>query len=103
MSGFRSSGYSVALTQQELDALSKIVNAGDRGSFYLTYAAMTDSHEALLQAKISTFSGLTGGEALAANWLLQKDYGVDGAEVANRYSGIYFLSQKVALSAYTAI
>lgn len=54
-----------------------------RGSFYLAYYAMTDSQEALLQAKISTFSGLVGGEAFAANRFLQDLYGQDGSQQAN--------------------
>jgi len=39
---------SVALTQEELDALDSMLQAGDRAGFYLTYNAMTDSAEALL-------------------------------------------------------
>jgi hypothetical protein len=56
---------SVILAQQELDALNAIVTAGDRAGFYVLYNAMTDSREALLQAKVATFSGLVGGAAFA--------------------------------------
>ena len=33
----------VILTQEELDALKALLDAGDRGGFYMTYNAMTDS------------------------------------------------------------
>jgi hypothetical protein len=39
----------LVLTQQELDVLDSMLKAGDRAGFYLTYNAMTDSAEALLQ------------------------------------------------------
>src|SRR5690242_10811757 len=94
---------SVALTQEELDALDSMLQAGDRAGFYLTYNAMTDSAEALLQAKIATFSGLVGGAAFAANRFLQDEFGIDGTEQPGLYPGIYFLSQKVARAAYDAI
>jgi hypothetical protein len=75
----------------------------DRGGFYMTYYAMTDSTEALLQAKVATFSGMVGGAAFAANRFLQDEYGVDGTETPERYSGIYYLSQQVAVSGYEEI
>jgi len=94
----------VPLTQQELDALSDMLSSGDRAGFYLTYYAMTGSQEALLQAKIATFSGDVGGEAFAANGLLQEAYGQDGTEPdRGTYPGIYYLSQQVARAAYDAI
>ena len=58
----------IVLTQQELTAFDDMLKAGDRAGFYLTYYAMTDSAEALLQSKVATFSGLVGGAAFAANW-----------------------------------
>jgi hypothetical protein len=58
---------SLALTQQELKALSTLVNEGDRAGFYMAYNAMTGSNEAVLQAKISTFSESEGGFAYASN------------------------------------
>jgi len=73
---------------------TRCLSTGDRAGFYLTYYAMTDSAGALLQSKIATFSGLTGA-AFAANCLLQDNF--------PQYPGIYFLSQKVARSAFNAI
>jgi hypothetical protein len=93
----------IIFTQQELDALKAILDSGDRGGFYMAYYAMTDSTEALLQAKVATFSGMVGGAAFAANRFLQDEYGIDGTEVAGRYPGIYYLSQQVALSGYNEI
>jgi Ca2+-binding RTX toxin-like protein len=96
-------GSIVPLTEQELNALNEMLSSGDRAGFYLTYYAMTGSQEALLQAKIATFSGDVGGEAFAANVLLQEAYGQDGTEVPGTYPGIYYLSQQVARSAFNAI
>jgi hypothetical protein len=90
----------LVFSQTELDALGALVKAGDRAGFYLAYYAMTDSGEAYLQAKIATFSGLAGGAALAANQMLQTQY---GADPNLPYPGIYYLSQQVALSGYQAI
>jgi Ca2+-binding RTX toxin-like protein len=103
MTEFVSHNSIVPLTQQELDALNDMLSSGDRAGFYLTYYAMTGSHEALLQAKIATFSGDVGGEAFAANALLQEAYGQDGTEARGAYPGIYYLSQQVARAAYNAI
>src|SRR5712664_479710 len=86
---------SVALTPEELDVLDSMLKAGDRAGFYIAYYSMTGSAQALLQAKIATFSGLTGGAAFAANRFLQDNY--------SQYPGIYYLSQQVARSAYNAI
>src|SRR5258708_6667133 len=94
---------SVVLTHEELDALDAMLKAGDRAGFYLTYNAMTDSSQAFLQAKVATFSGLVGGVAFASNRFLQDEFGVDGTVQAGRYQGIYYLSQQVARSAYSAI
>jgi hypothetical protein len=57
-----------------------MLQAGDRAGFYLAYNAMTDSAQALRQAKIATFSGLVGGAAFAANRFLQDEFGADGSE-----------------------
>jgi hypothetical protein len=48
----------IVFTHGEIDAMDKMLAAGDRAGFYLTYYAMTDSSEALLQSKIATFSGM---------------------------------------------
>src|ERR1700730_3291580 len=93
----------VVLTQEEQGALKSMLDTYDRAGFYLAYYAMTGNSEALLQAKIATFSGLAGGAAFAANRFLQDAYGQTGTVQPSRYPGIYFLSQKVALSANTAI
>lgn len=104
MTDLETHGTIVPLTGQELSALSDMLSSGDRAGFYLTYYAMTGSQEALLQSKISTFSGEVGGEAFAANALLQYQYGEDGTEPQRgTYPGIYYLSQLVARSAFDAI
>jgi hypothetical protein len=80
----------LSLAQAEIDAMQLALNAHDRANFYLIYNAMTDSHEALLQASVATFSGNVGGVALAANRLGQ----VWG--ISSGYPGIYQQSQIVA-------
>ena len=92
----------MALTQEELDTLSALMQAGDRAGFYMAYYAMTGNPEAALQAKIATFSEAEGGFAYAANWLLTTAVGSQGY-VPGTYPGIYALSQQVAASAMAAI
>jgi hypothetical protein len=65
----------VALTEQELDVLDQLLEAGDRGAFHYTYSQFADNDDARLTAKISTFTDLTGGTAFASNAYLQDKYG----------------------------
>lgn len=69
-----SSDSRVALTTAETDMLQSFLDTGDRGGFYIAYHAMTGNPEALLTAKISTFSEQTGGFAFSGNWLAQDQY-----------------------------
>jgi hypothetical protein len=80
MAEYRVVNGSVVLTQLELDTLTAMVQSYDRAGFYLAYYAMTGNHSALVAAKVSTFSELVGGEAFAANALLQNAYGTGGPE-----------------------
>lgn len=76
-----------------------MVEAGDRGAFHYSYYLMSDTTDALLTAKISTFSETVGGTAYAANWLLAQQFGNGGVSDdpgASQYEGIYYLSQLVA-------
>jgi Ca2+-binding RTX toxin-like protein len=96
------------LTQVEIDVLGALVTAGDRAAFYLAYYAMTGETEALVTSKISTFSDTVGGGAMAGNWFPQDAYRnalppAVGTVADETYKGIWFLSQKVALSAVEAI
>ena len=52
------------LTASEHKIMQQLLDAHDRGGFYMVYEAMTDSTEAGLQSRISTFSGNVGGAAL---------------------------------------
>ncbi|MGL3609100.1 hypothetical protein ACSV9I_21530 [Rhizobium sp. G187] len=97
------SNYTMSLSTAELGMLRGLIESGDRAAFYMAYHAMTGSSEALLTGKISTFSETTGGTAFAANWLLQDQYREGGPTGQDAYSGIYFLSQQVALQSYAAI
>ena len=58
------------LTTQEIAILDLMVHAGDRAGFYMAYYAMTGEAEALITAKIATFSETVGGGAMASNWCL---------------------------------
>ena len=93
----------LVLTQEEEDALTGMLNTYDRAGFYLAYYAMTGNVQALEQAEITTFSGLAGGAAFAANRFLQDEYGQTGTITPDRYRGIYYLSQQVARAANAAI
>ncbi|HEY5364122.1 MAG TPA: hypothetical protein VIJ49_07975 [Aestuariivirga sp.] len=92
------SAATLALTDQEIAILKSLLKAHDRAGFYMLYNAMTDSTEAGLQSRISTFSGYVGGAALAANRLAQVEDGPNGI-VGNTYPGMYELSQHIAESA----
>lgn len=93
-----SSGSQLKLTDREFALLADSREALDRGRAYLLYHQMTGVEEALVQGKISTFSGVLGGTAYAANALLQ---------IANQphggYLGIYRISQLVAISGMSAV
>ena len=80
----------LALTKAERDALLGFLKAHDRGGFYMLYNAMTDSKEASLQSRISTFSGNVGGAALAANRLAQVEDGPDSGGITVTPHLIYF-------------
>jgi hypothetical protein len=101
-----SSDSRVALSVAETNMLTAFLDAGDRGGFYMAYYAMTGNPEALLTAKVSTFSDQTGGFALASNWLMQDQYRSVAPPNNSgniNYQGIYFLSQEVAKSSLAAI
>lgn len=96
----------LALTQTELGQLKELLDAGDRAGFYLAYYGMTGNTEALLTARITTFSGLVGGTAYAANWLLNDRFklaALPGPPAGPSYAGMYLLSQKVAEASFKAI
>src|SRR5690242_1642963 len=82
------------ITTTELEYMQTLLDHDDRGGFYMALYNMTGQTQALLQAQIATFSEGVGGGAIAANTILQSYYGPQG-----KYPGIYYLSQKVALSA----
>ena len=92
----------IPLTQSEQDYLEAFLNAGDRLGFYLAYHQLTGNQQALIHARVSSFSEQIGGTAYAANFLLQQLYG-DETPGEGGYHGIYHLSQVVARRAYTVI
>ena len=103
----------VALTDEEFKALEDILKSGDRAGYYMAYYAMTGVEEALLQAKIASFSGAAGGAALAAN-RIDQDLFTPGTTIHTllsgffpttnlTYAGIYYYSQLVAVQSLKAI
>lgn len=90
------SNHLASLTREETDALWNMLNTGDRGGFYMSYYAMTDSDEAELQARVATFSGPVGHAVFAANRLLQEAFGPGFYSQRPEYKGIYFISQLIA-------
>jgi hypothetical protein len=85
------------ITAQEIkDIIAMDGPNGNRAGAYMALWQLTGSNEALLQARISSFSGAVGGTAFAANDLLQRVMG-------NDYPGIYNLSDQVFHSSLNAI
>ena len=91
----------LALTDVEVTALQDMLDAHDRGGFYMAYNAMTDSNEAALQSRIATFTGPVGGVAFVSNRIVQSWIGPGTSNPI--YPGIYNLSQTVAQSALNFI
>lgn len=77
----------IPLTADELTVINTLLEAGDRAGYYVAYYEMTGNNEALLTAKIASFSEEVGGVAFVSNWLLQNDFRSSPIP----YSGIYFL------------
>ncbi len=84
------------LTEADLARLKALLDAHDRGGFYVEYWRLTGSEEGLLQANVATFSGYIGGIALSVNIDLQND-------LKARYKGLFEISQDVAKSFYAAV
>ncbi len=81
---------SYKLTSDQLAQILAIDNNGngDRPGAYVRLWQLTGSKEALLQARISSFSGGPGGTSFAANLQLQKELG-------SGYPGVFPLSEAV--------
>jgi hypothetical protein len=87
------------LTQAQLNAIIALDPAngsGDRIAAYLLLWQDTGDPEALLQARIASFSGGVGGAAFGANEELQIDLGP-------AYPGIFVLSEAVFQDSINAI
>jgi hypothetical protein len=57
----------MSLSQNDIAQLQTRIDAGDRAGFYILYHNMTGSTEALLQAQISSYSGVVGQLAAYSN------------------------------------
>lgn len=88
----------IQLTDSELNYLQSFLDTGDRAGFYLNYFNIAGTSQALVQAKIATFSETFGGIAYLANASLQINFGP-----LQQYAGIYYLSQRVAQEAIDAV
>ena len=84
----------LVFTSAEIGILQSMLDKNDRAGFYLAYYEMTGNREALLTAKVSTFSGDTGGVAFVSNWLMQNQYASAGPQGSLPYKGIYALSPR---------
>ena len=67
-------GNKIGLTQPEVDYLENVLFSGNRTAFYIAYYNMTGNEEAIIQAKISSFSDSVGGIAYLANSFLQNSF-----------------------------
>lgn len=87
------SSNTIALTDAELEAMEAMVTSGDRAGYY----AMTGNDAAAGEAQVANFSERPGSVAFAANRLMQEAFADFAIAGQNAYSGIYYLSQQVAL------
>ena len=67
-----------SLSESDVASLRTILESGNRGEFYWRYYEMTGEYQALIQAQITTYSGVWGGLAASGNYLAkltdQKNY-----------------------------
>lgn len=86
------------LTQQQIENIINMDSGptGNRAGGYMALWQITGSSEALLQARIASFSGGVGGVAFAANDALQEALG-------SKYPGIFNLSDQVFRSSMQAV
>ena len=87
----------------QFSTLDPVFLIHDRGEMYIRVHDLTNSYSSVLEGNISTFSGLAGGTAFAANYILadRSRYGVTDYQDYNmlNVSGsnkIYYMSQQVA-------
>lgn len=89
-----------ALTGDDVARLLGLLEAGDRGGFYYTYAQMirdvspTSFDQVMMQAQISTYGGLWGGAAIVANGVAQNQAGIDAFGNPFRMAGMNQLKSK---------
>lgn len=92
-----------ALTDIELAALEAMVKHGDRAGYDVTYFAMTGNDATAGEAQVATFSERPGSIAFGANRLMQEAF-KDVAQAGNeKYKGIWYLSEEVALNGLAAV
>jgi hypothetical protein len=76
----------VALSQNDVAQLQARINAGDRAGFYIAYHNMTGSTEALLQAQVSSYSGVIGQFAAYSNAAAKFMLGTRYPETTDQFS-----------------
>ncbi|WP_250656910.1 hypothetical protein [Alkalimarinus coralli] len=57
------------ITEEHIQELSAFIADGDRGGFYLRLYELTGEKQVLIQAAITTYSGVWGGMAVTGNYL----------------------------------
>ena len=87
-------------TLQDLDLLqNNLISTKDRGEFYISQFALTGGEASLLEGHVSMFSGVAGGNAFSANYLLadQVTNGLGNYNFLYDFDDIYIISQEVAV------
>lgn len=89
------------LTDEQMGELSDLLTSGNRTGYYIRYYEFTGSDEAILQAEISSFSGLAGGAAIAGNTLAK--YLENNLGEGDYPDSIVEFSQRIAVDHFAAV
>jgi hypothetical protein len=76
----------MSITQSDLSQLQARIDAGDRAGFYILYYNLTGSEQALVQAQVSSYSGMYGQLAFFSNAAAKTYLGNQYSETTNQFS-----------------
>jgi hypothetical protein len=76
----------MSLTQNNLSQLQARIDAGDRAGFYILYYNLTGSEQALVQAQVSSYSGMYGQLAFFSNAAAKAYLGNQYTETTDQFS-----------------
>src|SRR4030081_3048325 len=76
----------MSITQNDLSQLRARIDAGDRAGFYILYYSLTGSEQALVQAQVSSYSGVYGQLAFFSNAAAKTYLGNQYFETTDQFS-----------------